>query len=153
MNYGARLPVVSGVSDGSLAAHAVALQHVEGVVPVRVVPRLQQLPAQVGLLIKGAQQLALLLSPRQLGHLQNDGETMKRMFETVVPESPCWSSMMEGGHALLPHRPQQQQILDRRGLAVFGCDTWFSSILFFFKFLHVFFPFWNECENKRMSGG
>lgn len=89
MNYAARLPVVSGVSDGSLAAHAVALQHVEGMVPVGVVPRLQQLPAQVGLLIKGAQQLPLLLSPRQLGHLQNGGEMMKGTFETVVLESPC----------------------------------------------------------------
>lgn len=103
---------MSGVPDGSLAAHAVALQHVEGMVPVRVVPRLQQLPAQVGLLIEGAQQLPLLLSPRQLGHLQNGGEMMRGMLETVVLESPCWSSMMGGGHTLLPHLPQQQQILD-----------------------------------------
>lgn len=63
-----------GVSDGSLAAQTVALLHVEGVVSVRVVPRLQQLPAQIVLLIEGAQQLPLLLSSRQLGHLQEDGE-------------------------------------------------------------------------------
>lgn len=65
---------MSGVSDGSLAAQAIALLHVEGMVPVRVVPRLQQLPAQIVLLIEGAQQLPLLLSSRQLGHLQKDEE-------------------------------------------------------------------------------
>lgn len=63
-------PVVSGVPDGSLAAQPVALLEVEGVVPVGVIPRLQLLPGQVCLLIEAAQQLALLLHPRGLGHLQ-----------------------------------------------------------------------------------
>lgn len=61
---------MSGVSDGSLAAQPVALLQVEGVVSVRVVSRLQLLPGQVGLLIEAAQELALLLGPRGLGHLQ-----------------------------------------------------------------------------------
>lgn len=74
MNYEGRLPVVSGVSDGSLAAQTIALLHVEGMVSVRVVPRLQQLPGQIVLLIEGAQQLPLLLSSWQLGHLQKDEE-------------------------------------------------------------------------------
>lgn len=70
---------MSGVSDGSLAAHTIALQHVEGMVSVRVVPRLQELPGQIGLLIKGAQQLPLFLGSRQLGHLQKNEEIMKEM--------------------------------------------------------------------------
>ncbi len=62
-------PVVSGVSDGSLAAQPVALLQVEGVVSVRIVSRLQLLGGQVRLLIEAAQQLAVLLGPRRLGHL------------------------------------------------------------------------------------
>lgn len=65
-----RSPVVAGVSDGSLAAQPVALLQVEGVVSVGVVPWFQLLLGQVGLLIEGTQQLALLLGPRRLGHLQ-----------------------------------------------------------------------------------
>lgn len=61
---------MSGVSDGSLAAQPVALLQVEGVLPVRVVPGLQLLPRQVGLLIEAAQQLTLLLGPGGLGHLR-----------------------------------------------------------------------------------
>lgn len=63
---------MSGVSDGSLAAQPVALLHVEGVVSVRVIARLQLLPSQVGFLIEGTQQLALLLRPRGRGHLQGN---------------------------------------------------------------------------------
>lgn len=61
---------MSGVSDGSLAAQPVALLQVEGVLPVRVVAGLQLFRRQVGLLVEAAQQLALLLRPRGLGHLQ-----------------------------------------------------------------------------------
>lgn len=63
-------PVVSGVSDGSLAAQPVALLQVEGVLSVRVVAGPQLLGCQEGLLIEDAQQLALLLRSRRLGHLQ-----------------------------------------------------------------------------------
>lgn len=62
-------PVVSGVSDGSLAAQPVALLQVEGVVSVRIVSGLQLLCGQVRLLIEAAQQLAVLLGPRRLRHL------------------------------------------------------------------------------------
>lgn len=57
------------VSDGSLAAQPVALLQVEGMLSVRVLPRLQLLASQVGLLIKASQQLALLLGPGRLSHL------------------------------------------------------------------------------------
>lgn len=53
-------PVVPGVPDGALPAQPVALLQVEGVLPVRVVPRLQLLGGQVDLLIEAPQQLALL---------------------------------------------------------------------------------------------
>lgn len=65
-----RSPVVPRVPDGSLAAQPVALLQVERVFSVGVVPRLQLLPRQVGLLVEGAQQLALLLGPRGLAHLR-----------------------------------------------------------------------------------
>lgn len=61
---------MSGVSDGSLAAQPVALLQVEGVLPVRVVSRLQLLPCQVGFIVEGAQ-LTLLLRPGGLGHLRD----------------------------------------------------------------------------------
>lgn len=69
-----RSPVVSGVSDGSLAAQPVALLHVEGVVSVRVIARLQLLPGQVGFVIEGAEQLTLLLRPRERGHLRGNDQ-------------------------------------------------------------------------------
>lgn len=58
------------VSNSSLTAQSVALLQVEGMLSVRVVPRFQLLSCQVGFLIEAAQQLALLLSPRGLGHLR-----------------------------------------------------------------------------------
>lgn len=60
---------MSGVPDGALPAQPVALLQVEGVLPVRVVPRLQLLGGQVGLLVEAPQQLALWLGWGGLTHL------------------------------------------------------------------------------------
>lgn len=68
-------PVVSGVPDGPLAAQPVALLQVEGMLPVGVVAWPQLLGHQVGLVIKGAQQVALRLCPWRLRHLQGAPRT------------------------------------------------------------------------------
>lgn len=66
---------MSGVPDGPLAAQPVALLQVEGVLPVGVIARPQLLGRQVGLVVEGAQQVALRLGPGRLRHLQGAPHT------------------------------------------------------------------------------
>lgn len=82
---------MSSVSDGSLAAQPVALLQVEGVLPVRVVARFQLLCRQVSLLIEAAQQLALLLGPRGLGHLRKTLKERKQGMLWMIDAQKCAS--------------------------------------------------------------
>ena len=61
---------MASVSDGPLTAYPVALLQVEGMFPVGVLPRLQLLAAQVGLLIEAGHQLVLELPVRRMSDLQ-----------------------------------------------------------------------------------
>lgn len=75
-------PVVSGVPERPLRSQTVALDEVEGVLPVRVVSGLQLLSVQVLILIQATQQKILMLATWGLAYLTTTHTHARRYTHT-----------------------------------------------------------------------